>query len=266
MKRLIPAAIRKKIVRKFLSTGFWGGMEEFSFDPQGSAREDIKRKYPETGDLLDIYTSNKGTVVHKWHHYLNVYERYFSKYRGTQVRFLEIGVSKGGSLQLWRNYFGNDAIIFGIDIDEACRQYDGQAGQVRIGSQADPAFLKDVIKEMGGVDVVLDDGSHQMEHIRISLEALFSEVSEGGIYMIEDLHTSYWRNFGGGYAAKSNFFHYVSELTSDMHRWYHQKGVKHPQVSDHCPSIHIYDSIVVLEKAKIHRPTHSKIGDDGISG
>lgn len=262
MKRLIPEALRRKIVRNFLSTGYWGGIEEFAFDIQKDPKRDIKDKYPETGDLLDIYVANRGEIVHKWHHYLHIYERYFSRYRGTKVKFLEIGVSKGGSLQLWRKYFGDNATIFGIDIDKACRQYDGQAGQVRIGSQADPAFLKDVITEMGGVDVVLDDGSHQMEHVRISLESLFSEVSDGGIYMIEDLHTSYWRNFGGGYASKRNFFNYVSELTSDMHRWYHRKGVKHPEVSDCCSSIHIHDSIVVLEKAKIHRPTHSKIGEE----
>jgi hypothetical protein len=94
-----------------------------------------------------------------------LYDRYFSPFRGRKTRFLEIGVNKGGSLQLWRKYFGDDAIIFGININPDCEKLNGLAGQVRIGSQIDRPFLESVIKEMGGVDIVLDDGSHHMQHI-----------------------------------------------------------------------------------------------------
>ncbi|KAG1649487.1 putative 14 protein in nqo3 5'region [Nymphon striatum] len=110
------------------------------------------------GDLLDIYAGNEGVKVHKWHHYLPLYDRYFGQYRNTPVKFLEIGVNNGGSLQMWRRYLGPDAVLCGIDINPDCAQYDGQSGMVRIGSQDDPEFLAEVVKEMGGVDVVLDDG------------------------------------------------------------------------------------------------------------
>ena len=120
-----------------------------------------------------IFWSNEGTVVHKWHHYLPIYEKYFSPYRDVAPKFLEIGVSKGGSLALWRKYFGSKATIFGIDRDLACQALDGESGQVRIGSQDDPDFLKNVVSEMGGVDIILDDGSHISKHIRASLEILF---------------------------------------------------------------------------------------------
>ena len=73
--------------------------------------------------------------------------QFFGAYRGKKIRFLAIGVSKGGSLQMWRKYFGEDAIIYGIDIDPECAQLDGIAGQVRIGSQADTAFLESVVAE-----------------------------------------------------------------------------------------------------------------------
>lgn len=98
------------------------------------------------------------------------------------------------------------AVIFGIDIDEACRQYDGIHGQVRIGSQDDPAFLEKVISEMGGIDIVLDDGSHTMRHVRRTLEIAFPKVSPGGVYMIEDLHTAYWPKYGGGAWREGQFF------------------------------------------------------------
>lgn len=72
-----------------------------------------------------IFWSNEGTIVHKWHHYLPIYERYFAPYKSLKPRFLEIGVSKGGSLSLWREYFGPDAVIFGIDIDPSCAALTG---------------------------------------------------------------------------------------------------------------------------------------------
>ncbi|MBT2189220.1 class I SAM-dependent methyltransferase [Sphingobium nicotianae] len=259
LKGKIAARLPQRLVKPV-----WRSADEYAFKGPGSVREDIERKYGWSGDLLDIFVSNPDNIVHKWHHYLPLYDRYLSRFRAenrgdTPLRFLEIGVSKGGSLQIWRRYFGPDAIIFGIDINEDCRRFDGQAGQVRIGSQDDPKFLADVVAEMGGVDVVLDDGSHVMKHIRTSLDCLFPHVSEGGLYMIEDLHTAYWKMHGGGYWTPQNFFRFVGELMDDMHHWYHDEGMQHPQISNACPGIHIHDSIVVLEKAAVHAPASSRI-------
>lgn len=149
------------------------GQYTFNFDAASDIKRDIQEKYGHDSELLDLFVNNKGAIVHKWHHYIPLYDRYFSSFRGRKMRFLEIGVSNGGSLQMWRKYFGDDAIIFGIDTDPKCETLNGLAGQVRIGSQTDHGFLESVLKEMGGVDIVLDDGSHHMEHtsayIRISI-------------------------------------------------------------------------------------------------
>jgi hypothetical protein len=221
----------------------------------------LRERYGDFGDLLALYAGHSGAMVHKFHHYLPIYERYFGPYRGRPVKFLEIGVSKGGSLELWRRYFGPDAVIFGIDIDPACAQFDGQAASVRIGSQADPAFLNRVVDEMGGLDVVLDDGSHQMDHLRTSLLTLFPRLSVNGVYMVEDLQTAFWRRFGGGYRARKNFFNTVREITDDMHRWYHDKPVGLPQLKDVVTGIHVHEAIVVIDKGIVHRPTQSWVGD-----
>lgn len=232
----------------------------FAFNPKGDAKQDIQSKYGFDGDLLDIYAGNKGAIVHKWHHYLPLYDRYFSKFRGRPVRFLEIGVSKGGSLQMWRAYFGDDAIIFGIDIDPECAKLNGLAGQVRIGSQDDPEFMDSVIKEMGGVDVILDDGSHQMHHIKSTFKHAFPKLNAQGIYMIEDLCCSYWRQFGGGYRSRSSFFHFISEMIDDMHHWYHLGSVNHRELNEICTGIHVHESVAVFEIGKTFQPTHSQIG------
>jgi len=223
-------------------------------------RRDVQEKYGHDSELLEIFTNNEGVVVHKWHHYIPLYDRYFSAFRGRQVRFLEIGVGEGGSLQMWRKYFGDDAIIFGIDIKPTCQKLNGLAGQVRIGSQADRGFLESVIQEMGGVDIVLDDGSHRTEHISTTLQSLFPHVRHGGLYMIEDLHTAYWTAWGGGYRAKGNFFGFVMDLVDDMHHWYHANALKHAAISNECSGIHIHDSLVVLEKNRVFEPAHSRIG------
>ena len=212
--------------------------------------------------LAELFVNHEGPIVNKWHHYFPIYTQFFSQFRNRPIRFLEIGVSKGGSLELWREYFGPDAIIFGIDIDPACAQFDGLAGQVRIGSQDDPEFLNQVIDEMGGVDLILDDGSHHMDHIPITLETLFPRLENKGIYMIEDLHTSYWRRWGGGPTRKGNFFNYLRRIIDVMHRHYVDDFTQlGPNDSyNHVRGLHIYDSVAVLEKATPIKPQKSKVG------
>jgi hypothetical protein len=220
---------------------------------------DIRAKYDFDGDLAEIYATTQDFLVHKWHHYIPLYDRYFARYRGTPVKFLEIGVSKGGSLQMWRRYFGEEAVIFGIDIAKECEAFDGLSGQVRIGSQTDADFLAGVVEEMGGVDVVLDDGSHKMSHIAKSLTLLYPRLTLGGTYMIEDLHAAYWKGFEGGYDAEANFFNVIRRILDDMHERYHHKGLHLPQMEGAVSGVHVHDSLAVIEKDAIHPPTHSKV-------
>ena len=252
---------QKLIPNKVLSNFGYTGIRPKSFVAQNlDIREDIATKYAYDGDLLDIFASNQGPLVHKWHHYIPLYDRYFGQYRNQPIKFLEIGVAEGGSLKMWRRYFGNDAVIFGIDIDPACLQFNNPDGRVRIGSQVDKEFLLDVIDEMGGVDIVLDDGSHHMQDIRTSFDYLYPMLNLGGTYIVEDLHTSYWRRYGGGYGMKKNFFNFVRDSIDDMHRWYHENAIKNSAIAENCSGIHIHDSMVVFEKKIVYQPVSSKVG------
>ena len=250
-----------KLIWNFLRS--WSGASKdigvMSFNGNPSIQQDIESKYEFNGELLQLFSRNVGLPVHKWHHYIPYYDRYFSSFRQGPVRFLEIGVFRGGSLAMWRKYFGEKAVIFGVDSDPNCAALNGQSGQVRIGSQNDPDFLKQVISEMGGVDIVLDDGSHQAKHQIESFKILFPEMREGGVYMVEDLHTSFWRGYGGGYGRRSNFFGFSSDMINDMHHWWHFNRLKNPTLKDMCTGIHIHDSIAVFERGRAYAPTHSVV-------
>ncbi|MGB1235485.1 MAG: class I SAM-dependent methyltransferase, partial [Planktomarina sp.] len=221
---------------------------------------DIAAISPVPSPLRDIYAANSGTIVHKWHHYIPLYERYFSQFRGTDFKFLEIGVFKGGSLDMWRSYFGDAATITGIDIDPTCARFDGKSANVRIGSQDDPAFLAQTVDEMGGIDLVLDDGSHHMGHIRTSLATLFPLLADGGVYMIEDLHTCYWPQFGGDLRGRGTVYDDIRRLIDDMHTPYTLDGTQPISFGDQIAGIHVHDSVVVLEKKTPRPPVHSKVG------
>ena len=102
---------------------------------------------------------------------------------------------------------------------------------------------------------MFDDGSHRMEHVRASLIALYPKLEMGGTYMIEDLHTAYYRGFRG----KGNFFLMVRDIIDDMHHWYHAKDIQHPNLLDVVSGIHVHDSIVVFDKNQCHSPTFSLV-------
>lgn len=257
LKTALKRAIHQVIARVRQEDHRLHDIERFRFSDTADAVADLRDRYGYTGALASLYTQERESVVHKWHHYLPIYDRYFSPWRDRGLRFLEIGVGRGGSLSLWRRYFGDNATIFGVDVDPTCAAHDGVDASVRIGSQDDRDFLLTVVAEMGGVDIVIDDGSHQMDHIRASLETLFPLLNEGGLYVVEDLHTAYWKPWGGGYREKSNFFNDIRDLIDDMHSWYHDRGTTHGLVSDSCTAIHIFDSMCILEKGTKQRPVHS---------
>ncbi|HEX8125160.1 MAG TPA: class I SAM-dependent methyltransferase [Allosphingosinicella sp.] len=209
--------------------------------------------------LAQLFYQHEGRTAHKWIHYLDIYETHFARYRGTDVHMLEIGVQMGGSLELWRKYFGEKAVIYGVDIDPKCADRVSEPNQVRIGSQGDRAFLKSVAAEMGSLDIILDDGSHIASHQRITFDTLFPLLKEGGLFVIEDIHSSYWPGLQeGGYRRRGTAVELVKRMIDDMHAWYHGHRTSTPAKTQ-ISGIHIYDSMVFIEKGKRSAPQHIKI-------
>jgi hypothetical protein len=211
-------------------------------------------------DLWGDFLTNQGAVIHKWEHYFPIYDRYFQAWRNRTLTFLEIGVAKGGSLQMWRRAFGPLARIVGVDIDPKCRRHEGPGVFVRIGDQSDPAFLQSLIDEFGAPDIVLDDGSHQMADIRATFDFLYPRLPKNGVYMVEDLHTAYWKEYGGGLDAPESFIAHAKALIDRLNAD-HARGALAPDAFTRDTfSIAFYDSVVVFEKGHAWRKEAPAIG------
>lgn len=186
-------------------------------------------------------------------HYFEAYDRFFSKYRGKDVTILEIGVYRGGSTHMWKNYFknGNNKVtIYGIDIDPQCKALEDEDIRIFIGSQEDREFLKQVKEKIGKVDIVIDDGGHTMNQQITSFEELFDAVADDGIYLCEDLHTSYWKSYGGSYRGQT-FMEYSKNLVDYIHAQYSETDELVRNVySEQIRYISYCDSMVFIEKKK----------------
>lgn len=209
----------------------------------------------EPGDLETAFFNKTGRVAHKWVHFLPVYDRILAPFRGREIRFLEIGVSLGGSLELWRDYFGPDAKILGVDVNPECAERVDPPNVVRIGSQADTEFLDSVLAELGVPDIILDDGSHVANHQFVSFRHLFPKLADGGLYIIEDCHTAYWESFGGAYGDAENAIGLAKTLIDDLHGWYHDEGSKLAP-REWLESVQVFDSVIVIQKRQRLRPGH----------
>lgn len=212
-------------------------------------------------DLGRLFQSHKGSFMNKWVHYFDAYSEHFESLRQTPVKLLEIGVSHGGSLELWRQYFGPSATIFGIDKNAACKNVAANYAEVRIGDQSDEEFLGRVVDEMDGLDLVIDDGSHVSRDQMTTFRVLFERLSEGGLYAIEDTHTSYWPSYGGGMGGKGSIISAVKTAIDDMHCEY--SGQRMRFLSGSTPnvgSISIYDSLVVITKKMWSPPKQTQVG------
>jgi len=198
----------------------------------------------------------------KWgvHWYTDRYEQYFGGLRERRLKILEIGVGgygdpkQGGpSLQMWKRYFPR-GLVYGIDVADKSAL---EAQRIRTfqGDQADLGFLESIMKEIGPVDIIVDDGSHVCQDQIASFQALFPHLQPGGFYLIEDLQTSYWPGFGGSSSDLSGSQSAIGFLKSLIDGLNYEEFV--PQ-EDRTPSytdrnivaIHFFHSLAIIEKGE----------------
>lgn len=222
-------------------------------------------KYTGSNPLQKYFENNNKRIIHKWMHYFEIYDRHFSRFRKKEIVLVEIGVQNGGSLQMWRDYFGTKAKIYGIDIDPKCKELEEKNVKIFIGSQADRDFLKEIKLQIPKIDILIDDGGHTMEQQIATFEELFDHVKDGGVYLCEDLHTSYWQNWGGGFKNSGSFIEFSKNLIDKLNAYHSEDSrLMVDGFTKHAKSIHYYDSIMVIEKGKVDPPQHRKTGRDAI--
>lgn len=221
------------------------------------------------GSMDRVFYDHRGKPCDKWHHYLEVYERYLRRFTAVpsgrdfcpKYRLLEIGVQRGGSLEIWREFLGPSAVIRGLDIDPACQAHQNlEKGLfVYIGSQNDPDLLRSIVSEMGGIDVVVDDGGHYNSDQIVTFETLYPLLNDGGVYICEDTHTSYWPEYGGSPSGQGSFIEYAKCLVDQLHGW-HTDAVKDETFASRTRSVLFYDSMVVIERQDREMPSRSVVG------
>lgn len=215
----------------------------------------------ETSNLEKYFRNNTGRLIHKWIHYFDIYERHFEKFRNKEIVVLEIGVFHGGSLQMWKHYFGDKAKIYGIDINPKCKEFEEENIEIFIGSQSDRNFLRKVKNLIPKIDILIDDGGHTMKQQIVSYEELFEHIKPNGVYLCEDLHTSYWIKYCGGFKSKGSFIEYSKNFIDYLHAFHsEQKSLKPSYFTKSVNSIHYYDSIIVIEKKLRDVPYDSQTG------
>lgn len=213
------------------------------------------------GDLLDYFQNNRGRLINKWLHYFEVYERHLERFRNREITMLEIGIAHGGSLQMWKHYFGPKAKIYAIDITPACKNLEEDQVTILIGDQGDPQFLKQVVATMPKVDILIDDGSHIQKHQILTLQALYPHIKDDGVYICEDLHCSYWKDWGGGYLKPDTFIEYSKKLIDHLNSWHSQNpALPVSPFTKSAHSMHFYDSMLVIEKRVMTKPQNLRIG------
>ena len=211
-------------------------------------------------DLKDLFYKNTGRLIHKWLHYLDIYDHHFAPFRGQPITLLEIGISHGGSLQMWKEYFGTSANIIGVDVEPGCLAFQDERVKVFIGDQEDREFLRSLRNTVGAMDIVIDDGGHRMSQQLTSFEELWPAVAQRGIYLLEDLHTSYWQEYAGSYLGPGTFVEFAKSLIDSINAWHTREQVPVDTYTLSIGGMHIYDSIIVFDKASVTRPTDCVTG------
>jgi hypothetical protein len=226
----------------FLTQGRQFGRQA-KFWPDSRANVD---QINQPNELASYFLSHDvGPGIWKWMHYFDIYERHLSKFAGREVNIVEIGIYSGGSLGMWKHYFGDGCHVWGVDIEEACRAYETERVSIVIGDQADRSFWKKFKRDVPIVDIVIDDGGHLAEQQLVTFEELMPHIRPGGVYLCEDITTTHNR-----------FAAYIHGLSNNLNAasWQAiENGVagiasSNSELQSAINSIHLYPFVAVVEK------------------
>lgn len=204
-------------------------------------------------ELEEIFHKNT-LSSHKWTGYFEIYQRHLRRYKTKDIQLIEVGVQKGGSLEMWGNFFGPQAKITGIDVDPECAKlkYKNPNINVIIGSQGDEAFWDETLSKFEHIDIFIDDGSHACDHQKLTFEKVFPLMPIGSVFICEDCHTSYQGGFLGGLGRDTSFMeyskHYVDVLNQSWLDTTNDELNRKIKLSEGLSGLFFYDSVVVFEK------------------
>lgn len=169
-------------------------------------------------NLLNFFNESKYYSL-KFKNYFPIYEKLFSKYRGKKITFVEIGVLSGGSLMMWKNYFGKDARIIGVELNPEAKKLENEGFEIYIGNQSDENFWKTFFEKIGKVDIVLDDGGHTNFQQIVTCCSCIPYIKNDGLMVVEDVFHSYGVSYGSkGFfnPSKYSFINFCKKMIDDI--------------------------------------------------
>ena len=218
-------------------------------------------EYHAMNSTYDIFYKLK-LLSKKWENYFEVYDEIFKPYQNKNPKFLEIGVAHGGSLELWLKYFDNNVDLYAVDINKDFLDYkfDNVKVDYACVDQSSVEHWDAYLKDKPKFDIIIDDGSHDSEHQITTLLTLFPHLADGGIYVVEDTHTSYWNEWGGGLHKKGTFIEFVKGFIDFLHAPHIKESAPPGLVTalHNFKSIRFHNSMVILEKG-VTRPSKEAI-------
>lgn len=243
---LTDTLIRLRTLRAHISALRRGSQQWRSF---GAWRNDGVPPRVEENPLLKYFREHQeGRGIWKFNHYFQAYERHFSRFRGREVHVLEIGVYSGGSLDMWRTYFGPKSRIYGVDIEPACKAYESDGVKILIGDQADRSFWQRARLEVPDLDIVIDDGGHAPEQQIVTLEELLPHLRPGGIYICEDVlqPLNEFSSYVCGMLQNLNAMEDFQQHPQDAER---RSVIRAGGLQSGVGAIHLYPYMTVIERS-----------------
>ena len=193
--------------------------------------------------------------------YFEVYDRIFQKYIDQNITFVEIGILDGGSLDLWKKFFGKNARIIGIDLNPESKKFEKDGIEIFIGDQSSSIFWKQFYEKIGKVDIVLDDGGHKNDQqIKTAINSI-PNINDGGLLVVEDTHTSYKNEFGN--PSKYSFISFSKKLIDDVNFTFPKLKKFNFSLNEYIYSIRFFESICIFEIDRSNCCENSRVINKG---
>jgi hypothetical protein len=182
----------------------------------------------------------------KWNNYFPIYEEIFKKFYKKNITFVEIGVGLGGSLFMWRNFFGNNSRIIGVDLNPKALELKKKGFEIFIGDQQNKNFWNNFYRRIGKVDIVLDDGGHKNLQQISTVYYSLPYVKDDGMIVIEDTMTSYLKK-GFGNPSIHSFINFSYKIIDLIHARNLLLKKKSNYISKSIYQVRYFESIVVFD-------------------
>ena len=204
----------------------------------------MKGKFGMAITLKEIYDSVPYLSI-KYDSYFPAYEALLKKYVSRDVTIVEVGIFNGGSLFMWRKFFGPKARIIGIDLNPDAREWEKHGFEIYIGDQSSHAFWSELFQKIGKVDVLIDDGGHTNRQQIVTSHHAIQNIKDDGLLIVEDVHTSYFREFGN--PSRYSFINFAYRLVDGVNSRSCSLRRTYAPYSSRVYSVTFFESIVAFQ-------------------